>query len=156
MHYGVMVWANHTKQPHFLIFLKLKKFFIFIYLVVLHLSCSTWDLYMWPEIKPHLLALGAWSLSHCTTREVPLSFLSPYLQLKNTRPTKLIRDMYIRRLYNWMEFSFILGGQATKYWKLCTHFENCLWIILKYSFIIYISLYIPNLTDIYQAPVFTY
>ena len=70
-------------------------FILTIYLVVLGLSCSTqalqslwkhmesfscgswtlicgmWDLVPWPGIKPWPPALGAWSLSHWTTREVP-------------------------------------------------------------------------------------
>ena len=33
-------------------------------------SCSTWDLVPWLGIKPRPPALGAWSLSHWTTREV--------------------------------------------------------------------------------------
>ena len=36
------------------------------------LSCSLWDLVPWPEISPRPSALGAWSLSHWTTREVPM------------------------------------------------------------------------------------
>ena len=52
------------------------------------LSCGTWDLAPWPGIKPRSPALGAWSLSHWTTREVPrfaffffLIFFLPYLWL---------------------------------------------------------------------------
>ena len=37
------------------------------------LSCSVWDLAPWPRIEPGSPALGAWSLSHWTTREVLLS-----------------------------------------------------------------------------------
>ena len=37
---------------------------------MLGLSCSMWDLVPWLGIKPGLLALGAWHLSHWTTREV--------------------------------------------------------------------------------------
>ena len=36
------------------------------------LSCSMWDLVPRPRIKPRPPALGAWSLSHWTTREVPI------------------------------------------------------------------------------------
>ena len=46
------------------------------------LSCCLWDLVPWPGIKPRPPALGAWHLSHWTTREVPLSanfFLMFYL-----------------------------------------------------------------------------
>ena len=34
------------------------------------LSCGMWDLPPWPGIKPRPPALGAWRLSHWTTREV--------------------------------------------------------------------------------------
>ena len=32
---------------------------------------SLWDLIPWPEIEPRPPALGVWSLSHRTTREIP-------------------------------------------------------------------------------------
>ena len=35
------------------------------------LSCIMWGLVPWPRTEPGPLALGAWSLSHWTTREVP-------------------------------------------------------------------------------------
>ena len=44
---------------------------LFIYLTALSLSCSMWDLVPWPGIEPRSPALGAWSLSHWTTMEVP-------------------------------------------------------------------------------------
>ena len=34
-------------------------------------SCSMWDLVPWPGIEPRHPALGAWSCSHWTTKEVP-------------------------------------------------------------------------------------
>ena len=39
----------------------------------MHLSCSLWDLVPWAGMDPKLPALGARSLSHWTTREVPPS-----------------------------------------------------------------------------------
>ena len=45
--------------------------FLFNYLAALGLSCGMWDQVPWPGIKPRAPALGAWSLSHWTTREVP-------------------------------------------------------------------------------------
>ena len=39
------------------------------------LSCSMWDLVLWPGIKPRPPSLGAWSLSHRTTSEVLTSVL---------------------------------------------------------------------------------
>ena len=48
----------------------------FIYLDVLDLSCGMQDLAPWPVIRPWPPALGAWSLSHWTTREsIPSGFL---------------------------------------------------------------------------------
>ena len=53
-------------------------FLIFIYLAASGFNCSMqtvrcsmWDLVPWPGIEPRPPALGTWSLSHCTTREVP-------------------------------------------------------------------------------------
>ena len=39
------------------------------------LSHSMWDLVPWPGIEPESPALGAWNLSHWTTREVPNSLI---------------------------------------------------------------------------------
>ena len=51
-------------------------FFKLFYLFALGLTCSMWDLVPWLVIKPGPPTLGARSLSHWTTREVPLgSFL---------------------------------------------------------------------------------
>ena len=38
-------------------------------------SCSTWDLVPWPGIEPSPPTLGAQSLSHWTTRDVPRNYL---------------------------------------------------------------------------------
>ena len=46
-------------------------FLIFIYLTLLGLSCGMWDLVPQTGIEPVLLALGAWSLNHWTTRKSP-------------------------------------------------------------------------------------
>ena len=43
---------------------------IFIYLALSGLSCGIWDLVTRPGIELGHAALGAWSLSHWTTREV--------------------------------------------------------------------------------------
>ena len=58
------------------------KMYLFIYLAVPSLSCGTqdlsgvlWDLFPWPGIEPEPPVLGAWSLSHWTTREIPRSHL---------------------------------------------------------------------------------
>ena len=49
--------------------------YLFIYVAALGLNCSMWDLVPGAGIKPGLCALGAWSLSHWTIREVPQSLL---------------------------------------------------------------------------------
>ena len=49
--------------------------FIWLYLVLVEaiwtLICGMWDLVAWPEMEPRPPALGAQTLSHWTTREVP-------------------------------------------------------------------------------------
>ena len=73
--------------------------FCFVSLTVLGLSCGTWDLSLvfqcscsmrdldpWSGMEPRLPALGAWSLSLWTTRQVPqllcvFNLLSDYLPL---------------------------------------------------------------------------
>ena len=72
---GKVLWASNSPKNirgHYLIWTS-PSFspLIFIYLVVSGLSCGMWDLVPWPGIKPRPLALGAQSLSHCTTRKVP-------------------------------------------------------------------------------------
>ena len=61
-------------------FLQFYFYLINIDLAALGLSCSIrtlslsiWCLVPWPRIKPRDPALGAWSLSHWTTKNVPLS-----------------------------------------------------------------------------------
>ena len=44
---------------------------IFIYWAVLGLSCGMCDLVSQPGTEPEPSALGVWSFSHWTTREVP-------------------------------------------------------------------------------------
>ena len=72
-------------------------FFLTMYLVALCLSCSMWALAPWPGIKPRPPALGARSVSHWTTREVPVPlFLKPKIQL-----------IYIINFKISVEFAFI-------------------------------------------------
>ena len=52
--------------------------FFFFFLAALGLSFSLWGLVPWPEIKFRPAALGAWSLSHWTNREVSPWFDSWY------------------------------------------------------------------------------
>ena len=48
------------------------------------LSCGLWDLFPWPGIEPRPPAIGALSLNHWTTREVPYGWVSWYRNLFNT------------------------------------------------------------------------
>ena len=50
------------------------KIYRYIYLSVPSLSCGIWDLVPQPRIEPMTPALGAQSLSHWTTRQVPQVF----------------------------------------------------------------------------------
>ena len=84
-----------------------KKIFIFVYLTVLScstqdlcccmwtLSCSIWDLVPWPGIEPRLPTLGVQSLSHWTTREVPV---------------QLILRIYMQDFWEYIPVKFLLLG----------------------------------------------
>ena len=71
-----------------MLFLLLFKY-LFMYLAVPGLSCSMWNLVPWPAIKPRPSALGARSLSHWTSREVPVLFLRKFLQMVRRRGQNL-------------------------------------------------------------------
>ena len=62
----------------FLAFIFILYLFIWVHWVLAaacrSFSWSMWDLVYWPEIKPGPPALGVQSLTHWTTREVPLAF----------------------------------------------------------------------------------
>ena len=75
--WGTWEPKSALRSPKYLLSLK-KKTKTSIYLAALGLSCSMgdisccmWDLVPWPGIELQTLALGAWSLSHRTTTEVP-------------------------------------------------------------------------------------
>ena len=56
------------------------------------LSCSMWNLVLWPEIEHGFPASGAWSLSHWTIREVPIivwvhHILAVHFQWQSSRLT---------------------------------------------------------------------
>ena len=62
--------------------------FWYIYLSVLCLRCSMfdlcwdiWDSIPWPGIEPRPPAFGVWSLSHWTTREIPVSHIHLFIPI---------------------------------------------------------------------------
>ena len=74
---SVHVWRASYLIPPPLLF---KKYlFIWLHWVLVGafgiFSWSMWDLVPWPGIEPGPPALGAWSLSHWTSREVPTDIL---------------------------------------------------------------------------------
>ena len=70
-----------------------KKNFFLIYVTAPGLSCSTWDLVPWPGIEPSPPALGARSLSHWTTKEIPrYSFFDAAIPVLWIYP----EDIYLR------------------------------------------------------------
>ena len=100
-------------SPYFFFFL------IFIYLAVLGLSCSMWTLRcsiwglvpLW-GIKPRPPALGVWSLSHWTTREVPSLFLEQLSKwLYCWFPNFNVKNIYNER---WDDCGLIKPGM----WKI--------------------------------------
>ena len=71
----------------------------FIYLAVLGVSCHMWDLSCgmqdlvpWAGIKLRPPGLGAWNLSHWTTREVPCLSISPPVSAPQVLPGSTGRD----------------------------------------------------------------
>ena len=65
----------------------------FIYSAALGLSCGMWDLVLWPGIESGPPALGMWSLSRWTIREVPIVhwFLFSYSSLFKRALTALLK-----------------------------------------------------------------
>ena len=47
-----------------------------------NLSCDMWKLVPWPRIELRPPASGSWSLSHCTTRQVPPMTSLFFIQIK--------------------------------------------------------------------------
>ena len=63
------------------------------------LTCNMWNLVPWAGIEPRPPALGVWSLSYWTTREVPrcfkfgATFLKRYLEVNKNHSYHLIKEM---------------------------------------------------------------
>ena len=68
---------------------------IFVELCMWTLSCSMWDLVPWPGIEPRLPTLRVQSLSHWTTREVPV---------------QLILRIYMQDFWEYIPVKFLLLG----------------------------------------------
>ena len=62
-----------------------KNTYLFIYLAVPGLSCVMWDLVPGPGIQPGPPALEEQSLSHWTTREVPVFYICSLFVLLSER-----------------------------------------------------------------------
>ena len=62
-----------------------KNICLFIYLAVPGLSCVMWDLVPGPGIQPGSPALEEQSLSHWTTREVPIFYICSLFVLLSER-----------------------------------------------------------------------
>ena len=77
-----------------------KIFKVFIHLAALDFSCGMQDLDPQPGIKPRLPALGAPSLSHWTTREVP-----KHLFLKQHLPVFSVICVYYRKSGNHQKYT---------------------------------------------------
>ena len=79
---------------------------------MLGLSCSMWDLVPWPGIEPRPTVLGAQSLSHRTTREVPAAAKSlqscPTLcdPIDSSPPGSPIPGILQARTLEWVAISF--------------------------------------------------
>ena len=76
-------------------------------MAALGLSCSIPDLGPWPEIKPRPPVLGVQSLSHWTTREVPIS---PYLK-------GFLSEPGIDRIEYSSYIAYVTNGYLTLRWS---------------------------------------
>ena len=80
-----------------------------------------WDLVPWPGIEPGPPALGAWSLNHCTTREVPIFILNE----------SLIINLYQEGCLSCCSFGkhSVVNGSVILYttWSSYWYFESSLW-----------------------------
>ena len=93
---------------------------ISIYLSALGLSCGMWDLVPWPGIEPGPPALGAWSLSLWTTREVPtLKLFSGQSQLPYHFTCKYCSNLPI---LVFIKYCYFLESLNLSFW---------LWIIIS-------------------------
>ena len=57
---------------YFYIYLFIWLHWVLVVCRVFDLHCSMWDLVPWSGMEPGPHALEVWSLTHCTTREVPM------------------------------------------------------------------------------------
>ena len=57
------------------------------------LSCGMQDLVPWPGMEPGSPALGAWSLNHWTTMEIPRSLFSHAKWLKQPQTRKSVHEV---------------------------------------------------------------
>ena len=96
----------------YLVFLFVCFKYLFIWLHQGH-SCSMWDLVPWPGIELRFPALGAWSLDHWTTREVPTVSLFIDLLLL---PSILVVFYYSQDvdLLMWMTRTVLCNGEVSK------------------------------------------
>ena len=75
----------------------------------LSVAACVWDLVPWPGIEPRPLALGARSLNHCTTREVPNLWFSITLFLCEQWHTS---------------WNSLLSSALSGFWKAATDFSK--------------------------------
>ena len=98
--------SQHFNIPHYFALWEPLFWYLCIYLAAPGLSCSMQDLVPWPGAELGPLELGAWRLSHWTSREVPLgtSLLSGptrwsrhllYFPCSNPRSSSLFKDPWL-------------------------------------------------------------
>jgi len=74
------------------------------------LSCSMWDVVSWPGIEPRTPALGAWKLSHWTTRKVSPERIFCCIVCNS-------KNFFLR---NWKWSRHLPGNQINKMWYIQT------------------------------------
>ena len=91
------------------------------------LSCGTWDVASWPGIEPRPPALGAWSLSDWTTREVLTALILIHQEWKHkmVQPLCKLFDIVLK------SYIYILcSNQSASYWLI----QKCFCSFIKSVF----------------------
>ena len=114
------------------------------------LSCVMWDLFHWPGIKPRAPALGAQSLNHWTTRNIPhISFSNSHFKFSKGFLLHLIHSPQICMTWSlpfcalahlWMCTSLQpLLSVLVPLWCQPPDIHTCCFLFLEHCFILSFS-----------------
>ena len=133
-------WYCHMCQNFLSLFIIILKN---TYLFASGLSCSMRDLVPWPGNEPGSPSLGAWSLSHWTTREVPFLSLQDWIifHCMHLAPPGLIRSIHAADYRLTTKLCLVYGAT---WWSVrgipC---PNVSWPLKQCSCSVFVALIVP-------------